>query len=187
MCSSDLSPPDIDRIPEILRAAPSRDVRLIVVTDAERILGLGDLGAGGMPIPVGKLALYTAAGGIHPCLTLPVCLDVGTDNKRLLADPLYAGLRRPRLRGPAYEALVEAFVAGVQEVWPGCIIQWEDFKQYNALRILDRFRHRVPSFNDDIQGTAAVVLAGVLAGLRGLGARIADQRVVLAEIGRAHV
>ena len=180
-----ISTRDISRIPQLLRAAAAHDVRLIVVTDAERILGLGDLGAGGMPIPVGKLALYTAAGGIYPALTLPVCLDVGTNNQALLDDPLYLGVRQPRLRGPAYDELVEAFVVGVQEVWPGCIIQWEDFKQYNALRILERFRHRVPSFNDDVQGTAAVVLAGVLAGLRAQGARMSEQRIVMAGAGAA--
>ena len=120
-------------------------------------------------------------GGLRhlPALTLPVSLDVGTDNPALLDDPLYLGYRAPRLRGPAYDALVEAFVAGVAEVWPGCVIQWEDFKQRNALRILDRYQARVPSFNDDIQGTSAVVVAGILAGLRGLGSTLAETRVVL--------
>ncbi|MBI2762610.1 MAG: NAD-dependent malic enzyme [Chloroflexi bacterium] len=180
-----LTPADRDRISEVLRASPFADVRLIVVTDNERILGLGDQGAGGMAIPIGKLALYTAACGIHPVVTLPVSLDVGTDNQALLSDPLYLGFRAPRLRGAAYDAFVDAFVEGVHEVWPACLIQFEDFKQHNALRILARYRHRMPCFNDDIQGTAAVVLGGVLAGLRHLDGTWPDQRVVLAGAGAA--
>jgi malate dehydrogenase (oxaloacetate-decarboxylating) len=182
-----ITPADHDRIPDLLRNGPYDDVRLLVVTDNERILGLGDLGAGGMAIPIGKLALYTGACGIYPGVTLPVSLDVGTDNPALLADPLYIGHRAPRLRGAEYDALVDAFVAGVAEVWPGCVIQWEDFKHYNALRILDRYLDRVPSFNDDVQGTSAIVLAGVLAGLRRLDQRLDAQRIVLVGAGAAGI
>jgi malate dehydrogenase (oxaloacetate-decarboxylating) len=182
-----ITPTDIGRVQAVLKAAPFSDVRLIVVTDNERILGLGDQGAGGMAIPIGKLALYTAASGIHPAVTLPVSLDVGTNNLALRDDPLYVGHAAPRLRGAEYDALVEAFVVSVEATWPGCLIQWEDFKGPNALRILDRYRDRVPSFNDDIQGTAVVVLAAALAGMRHLGRTWADERIVIAGAGAAGI
>ncbi len=171
-----------DRIDAIL-ANQTRQPAVIVVTDGERILGLGDQGVGGMGIPIGKLALYTACAGIPPQLTLPITLDVGTDNEERLRDPLYIGLRHRRIRGPEYQAFIDRFVAAVTRVFPDAVLQWEDFLKANAIAQLQRFRHRLCTFNDDIQGTAAIVVAGVYAAMRITRQPLRDQRLVLAGAG----
>jgi malate dehydrogenase (oxaloacetate-decarboxylating) len=180
-----LSYPQRQELDNALENRPYRRVDVLVVTDGERILGLGDLGVGGIGIPVGKLALYTLCGGVHPARTLPVVLDVGTNNPDKLADPHYLGWRHERVRGPDYDAFVEAFVQAVVRHLPGVLLQWEDFAQGNARRLLDLYRDRLCSFNDDIQGTGAVTLAALLSAVRVLGSRLRDQRLVLLGAGSA--
>jgi malate dehydrogenase (oxaloacetate-decarboxylating) len=182
-----ITPGHKGRMLEVLGNAPFEDVRLIVVTDNERILGVGDQGAGGMGIPIGKLALYVAAAGIHPAQTLPVSLDVGTDNASLLADERYLGWREKRLRGPAYDELVEEFVQAVKRRFPKVLLQFEDFKKGTAFKLLDRYRSQICSFNDDIQGTAAIAAAAMMAGARVAGIPLTGQRAVVLGAGAAGI
>jgi len=168
-------------------AAQSDAVDLIVATDGERILGIGDWGVGGIDISIGKLAVYTAAGGIHPGRAIPVILDVGTDREALLADPLYLGNRHPRVRGKAYDAFIDVYVRTVTRLFPNALLHWEDFAIGNARRILDRYRHQVCTFNDDMQGTGAIVLAAAMAAARAAGTRLRDQRVIIFGAGTAGI
>ena len=182
-----ITPRHSGHICDVLRRWPHRNIGIIVVTDGGRILGLGDLGANGMGIPIGKLALYVACAGVNPPRCLPVMLDVGTDTAGVRDDPLYLGLRRPRLDRHAYDALVEEFVTAAQDVFPGVLVQFEDFANVNAFRLLARYRDRICSFNDDIQGTGAMGLAGVYAALRITGGALTEQRFLFFGAGEANV
>jgi malate dehydrogenase (oxaloacetate-decarboxylating) len=182
-----ISFPDQARIRQILSDARYDDVRCIVVSDGERILGLGDQGAGGMGIPIGKMALYTALAGIPPEQCLPVLLDAGTDNQTLLQDPIYIGWQHPRVRGQEYDDFVESFVSAVERRWPHILLQWEDFAGANAARLLERYRDRLCTFNDDIQGTAAVTTATLLAAVNATGVPLKDQTIALFGSGSAGI
>ncbi len=180
-----ITPENIDAIDEVFRNITLPTVNLIVVTDGERILGLGDLGSDGMGIPVGKVSLYVAAGGLHPHVCLPVCLDVGTNNQRLLDDPYYLGYRQPRLRGEAYERVVETFVMAVKRHFPDALLQWEDFGKSTAFKNLERYKDRILSFNDDIQGTGSTSLAALMTAMRIKRSRFSDERYLIVGMGQA--
>ncbi len=176
---------DRDQIDEILHNVNKKNVKVIVITDGERILGLGDQGIGGMGIPIGKLSLYTACGGISPAYTLPITIDVGTNNEELLSDPIYMGLKHPRIRGEEYYNFVDKIIAAIQRRWPKVLIQFEDFAQVNAMPLLNKYRNKVCCFNDDIQGTAAVSVGSLIAASRAAGKQLKDQVVTFLGAGSA--
>ena len=180
-----LTPDNVGNIDQIFKSVSRPVVNLIVVTDGERILGLGDLGSDGMGIPVGKVNLYVAAGGLHPACCLPICLDVGTNNARLLEDPLYLGYRKPRLEGQPYFDFIERFVLGVKRCFPEALLQWEDFAKHKAFTLLERYRERILSFNDDIQGTGATTLSALMTAMQIKGERFRDQCFVILGMGQA--
>ncbi len=180
-----ISYPNRGSIEDMLQNATKQNVKVIVVTDGERILGLGDQGIGGMGIPIGKLSLYTACGGISPAYTLPVVLDVGTNNQQLLNDPLYMGWRHPRITGEEYDSFVNEFIQAVKSRWPNVLLQFEDFAQKNAMPLLERYRDEVCCFNDDIQGTASVTLGTLIAASRAAGSKMSEQKVVFLGAGSA--
>ncbi|HTY37867.1 MAG TPA: NAD-dependent malic enzyme [Bacteroidota bacterium] len=180
-----ISPENIGSIDKIFQEVSLPEVSLIVVTDGERILGLGDLGSDGMGIPVGKINLYVAAGGLHPATCLPICLDVGTNNERLINDPLYLGHCGKRLEGKEYDEFIERFVLGVKRNFPNALLQWEDFAKHKAFKLLDRYRDRILSFNDDIQGTGSVALAALMSAMKIKKQRFNDQRFVIVGMGQA--
>lgn len=182
-----ITPDNVDRMDDLVSTLPTSNIQIIVATDNQGILGIGDQGVGGMAIPIGKLSLYTVGSGIHPSACLPISLDVGTDNQTLLHDPLYLGLRRPRIRGEEYKKFIQTFVKGIRKNFPDAVLQWEDFSKENAFENMDSYRDDLPSFNDDIQGTGAVTLAGIVGAMKIKNEKLSDQRYAILGAGAAGI
>jgi malate dehydrogenase (oxaloacetate-decarboxylating) len=182
-----VTPQNVDRMDAMVESLPSCDIEIIVVTDSEAILGIGDQGLGGMSIPIGKLSLYTVGAGIHPSVCLPICLDVGTNNQELLDDPLYLGTKEKRLTGKEYDDFILDFVEGVKRNFPSAVLQWEDFSKQNAYNNMDSYKKELPSFNDDIQGTGAVVLGGIIGAMKIKDEKLSDQRFAIFGAGAAGI